>query len=96
MEIEMIKEYIGLPIKLVQGNFVLDGYIEKIEGDTLLFVTTQQRSLISATVVTAIKSRNRTMLEELCNKCNKIWIRPPKSSVFYGCPYCSDGCKGCE
>jgi len=91
MNIELIVEYVGKPIKLNKGEFALDGYIEKIRDNTLVFITVQERGLIEADVVTGIRLRPRMAWEEICPRCNRIYIRKKGDTVFTGCPY--DDCK---
>lgn len=58
MEKEAILFFIGKNVKLVQkNNFVLNGWIEEVYSDSLLFKTENRKSLISFEVISEINTR---------------------------------------
>ena len=58
LEKEAILYFRGKPVKLVQkNNFVLNGWIEEVYSDSLLFKTENRKSLISFEVISEINTR---------------------------------------
>jgi hypothetical protein len=60
MNIELAKDLIGKPIQLRRKNgFILTGFIEKVVGDTLVFVTNQKTGYIVIDDIGTITETNR-------------------------------------
>ena len=54
---DFVKLFVGKRVKLVQkNNFVLEGVIEAVSEDSLIFRTDQKKSLIHFDVITEIVS----------------------------------------